>query len=58
MTRAEEAALKAYPPKFVTPKRNAKRIQSPKVDTHAPIRAIFRKAYEQAESETIKNLEK
>lgn len=53
MTRAEKAALEAYPPKFTTPKRRARRIQSGKVDTHAPVRAIFRKAYEQGQKETI-----
>lgn len=51
MTRAEKAAMEAYPPKFVTPKRGAKRIQSEKVDTHAPTRAIYRKGYERAEKE-------
>lgn len=53
MTRAEKAAMEAYPPKFVTPKRGAKRIQSEKVDTHAPTRAIYRKGYEKAEKDTI-----
>lgn len=57
MTRAEEAAMEAYPPKFVSPKRGAKRIQSEKVDTHAPTRAIYRKGYEQAEEDTIKRAE-
>ena len=48
MTRAEEAALKVYPPTFSRGKLHAKRVQSEKVDTHAPIRTIFRKGYEQA----------
>lgn len=37
------AALEAYPPKFVEPRRKARRVQSRKVDTHAPARAIYRK---------------
>jgi hypothetical protein len=51
MSRAEEAALKAYPPKFTSGKRYAKRVQSEKVDTHAPIRKIYLKGYEQAEKD-------
>lgn len=53
MTRSETAAMEAYPPKFVTPKRGAKRIQSEKVDTHAPTRAIYIKGYEKAEKDII-----
>ncbi len=51
MSKAEEAALKAYPPKFTSGKRYAKRVQSEKVDTHAPIRKIYLKGYEQAEKD-------
>ena len=51
--RSEDAALKAYPPKFVTQKRHPKRMQSEKVDVHAPVREIFRRAYQQAEKDTI-----
>lgn len=53
MTRAEEAALKAYPPTYTTVKRHAKRVQSELVDTHKPVRAIFQQGYEQAEKDTI-----
>ena len=49
--RSEEAALKAYPPKFTEGKRHARRVQSPNTDTHAPIRTIFLKGYEQAEKD-------
>lgn len=51
--RAEEAALKAYPPTYTTVKRYAKRIQSELVDTHKPVRAIFQQGYEQAEKDVI-----
>jgi len=51
--RAEEAALKAYPPTYATVKRHAKRIQSKLVDTHKPVRAIFQHGYEMAEKEFI-----
>lgn len=47
--RAEQAALKAYPPTYTTVKRHAKRVQSELVDTHKPVRAIFQQGYEQAE---------
>lgn len=50
---AEEAALKAYPPKFTSRKRYAKRTQSHLVDTHTPMRTLYIKAYEQAEQDTI-----
>lgn len=53
MTRAEQRALETYPPKFVTMKRYSGRKQSEKVDTHAPIRAIFCRAYQQGEKNTI-----
>lgn len=56
-TKAEKAAMKAHPPKFVTPKRWAKRVQSEKVDTHAPTRAIYRYGYEQAEEDIISLIE-
>ena len=51
--RAEEAALKAYPPTYTTVKRHAKRVQSELVDTHKPVRAIFQQGYEQAEKDII-----
>ena len=51
--RAEEAALKAYPPTYTTVKRHAKRVQSELVDTHKPVRAIFRQSYEQAEKDIL-----
>lgn len=51
MTRAEEAALKAYPPTYTTVERHAKRVQSELVDTHKPVRAIFQQGYEQAEKD-------
>lgn len=51
--RAEEAAMKAFPPKFTSPKRYAKRVQSEKVDTHATIRRFYQECYEQAEKDTI-----
>lgn len=51
--RAEEAALKAYPPTYTTVKRQAKRVQSELVDTHKPVRAIFRQSYEQAEKDIL-----
>ena len=51
MTKAEERALEAYPPQFTKGKRYAKRVQSEMVDTHAPIRKIFLKGYEQAEED-------
>ena len=50
--RAEERALKEYPPSYSEVNRNARRIQSYKVDTHKPIRQIYIKAYEQAEKDT------
>ena len=53
MTKAEERALEAYPPTFTSGKRYAKRVQSEKVDTHAPIRSIFIKGYKQAEKDII-----
>ena len=53
MSKAEERALEAYPPTFTSGKRYAKRVQSEKVDTHAPIRSIFIKGYEQAENDII-----
>lgn len=51
MTRAEEAAMKAYPPTYTTVERHAKRVQSELVDTHKPVRAIFQQGYEQAEKD-------
>lgn len=49
--RAEQAALRAYPPSYSKWNRNAKRIQSFKVDTHRPLRRIYIKGYEQAEKD-------
>lgn len=49
--RAEEAALKAYPPTFSSGKKDAKRIQAERVDTHQPMRTLFIRAYEQAEKD-------
>ena len=49
--RVEIAALKAFPPKFTSPKRYAKRVQSEKVDTHATIRHFYQEGYEQAEKD-------
>lgn len=43
--------MEAYPPKFTSGKRYAKRVQSEKVDTHVPIRTIYLKGYEQAEKD-------
>ena len=51
--RAEEVALKAYPPTYTTVKRHAQRVQSELVDTHKPVRAIFQQGYEQAEKDII-----
>ena len=53
MTKAEQRALETYPPQFSFGKRNAKRVQSEKADTHASVRAIYLKGYEQAEKDTI-----
>lgn len=49
--RAEEAAMKAYPPTHSEWKRNSKRVQSVLVDTHQPLRTIFQRSYEQAEKD-------
>ena len=57
MSRASEAARKAYPPTNSTRKRHAKRVQSERVDTHQPARTIFQKGYEQAEKDTIERAE-
>ena len=56
MTKAEERALEAYPPTFTSGKRYAKRVQSEKVDTHAPIRSIFIKGYKQAEKDMMEQV--
>ena len=56
MSRAEERALEAYPPTFTSGKRYAKRVQSEKVDTHAPIRSIFIKGYKQAEKDMMEQV--
>lgn len=57
MTRAEEAALKAYPPTRSVGKRYAKRLQAESVDTHQPMRTLFEKAYERAEKDIIALIE-
>ena len=49
--KAEQRALKAYPPTYTTVKRYAKRVKSELVDTHKPVRAIFRHGHEQAEKD-------
>ena len=49
--RAIEAATKAYPPTFSSGKKDAKRIQAERVDTHQPMRTLFIRAYEQAEKD-------
>lgn len=51
MSKAEERALEAYPPKFSSGKLHAKRVQAETVDTHRPIRTIYIKGYEQAEKD-------
>lgn len=56
MSKAKERALEAYPPTFTSGKRYAKRVQSEKVDTHAPIRSIFIKGYEQAEKDMMEQV--
>jgi len=56
--KAEEAALKAYPPTYTTVKRHAKRVQSELVDTHKPVRAIFQHGYEQAKKDIWDRIEK
>lgn len=55
--RAEEAALKAYPPTRSAGKRYAKRLQGESVDTHQPMRTLFKKSYEQAEKDIIALIE-
>ena len=55
--RAEQAALREYPPSYSEVNRNAKRIQSYKVDTHKPIRQIYIKGYEQAERDILSLIE-
>ena len=55
--RAEQAALREYPPSYREVNRNAKRIQSYKVDTHKPIRQIYIKGYEQAERDILSLIE-
>lgn len=57
MSRASEAAAKAYPPTYSEGKRNSKRVQSTLVDTHQPLRTMFQRAYEQAEEDIISLIE-
>jgi len=56
--RAEAKAMEAYPPTYTTVKRHAKRVQSERVDTRQPARAIFQQGYEQAEKDVWKRIEK
>lgn len=49
--RAEEAALRAYPPTHSDGKRHTKRVQSEFVDTHQSVRTIFQNGYELAEKD-------
>lgn len=51
MSKAEQRALEAYPPKYVEQERHSKRVQSEMVDTHQPMRAIYIKGYHQAEKD-------
>lgn len=51
MSKAEDRALKAYPPKFTEQKRYSKRVRSEKTDVHQPVRAIYTKGYHQAEKD-------
>ena len=55
--KAAERALEAYPPKYVEQERHPKRVQSEKVDTHQPMRAIFLKGYRQAEKDLALTIE-
>lgn len=49
--KAEQRAFEAYPPKYAKQERHPKRVQSEKVDTHQPMRAIYIKGYQQAEKD-------
>ena len=51
MSKAEEEAFEAYPPKYAKQERHPKRIQSEKVDTHQPMRTIYIQGYHQAEKD-------
>lgn len=51
MSKAEERALEAYPPKFTKQKRYSKRVQSEKIDVHQSVRTIYIKGYHQAEKD-------
>ena len=51
MSKAQQRALEAYPPKYVKQERHLKRMQSERIDTHRPIRAIYIKGYQQAEKD-------
>lgn len=51
MSKAEQRALEAYPPKYVEQERHSKRVQSEKVDTHQPMRTIYIKGYRQTEKD-------
>ena len=57
LRRSEIAALKAYPPIRSAGKRYAKRLQGESVDTHQPMRTLFKKSYEQAEEDIIALIE-
>jgi hypothetical protein len=61
MSKAQQRALEAYPPKYVKQERHSKRMQSERIDTHQPMRAIYIKGYQQAEKDlelTWKDIEK
>ena len=51
MSKAEQRAFEAYPPKYAKQERHSKRIQSKKVDTHQPMRTIYIQGYHQAEKD-------
>ena len=51
MSKAEERAFEAYPPKYVEHERHSKRVQSEMVDTHQHLRTIYIKGYRQAEKD-------
>ena len=55
MSKAEQRAFEAYPPKYVEQERHSKMVQSEKVDTHQPMRAIFLKGYRQAEKDVAES---
>lgn len=52
MSKAEQRALEAYPPKYAKQKRNSKMVRSEKADTHSSARAIYIKGYNQSEKDS------